>query len=683
MRARSVLIALAVAAAAALPLAAVAATPADGTVTTSSRSVTWTGPSWPAGANAVPQAVAGNGAEPVCPPAAADPGSQVCDHYALTVNVPASYWKAHPGGVRVSASWPDPNNKLELAVYDAKGNFVNWALSGGRSSLVVPSASGVYDVVVAPSIVVRPTSYVGTVQIIDLPAPVSVPELGGPSAYRATPVVDDDPDHPVRNPSVQYGGAMLELAAHPVHAFGTEPTIGLDKKGTVYFNPLIHQDLPTGSASSPRIFASSDRGRSWRDIGTAETDAVHVGTNDPYLYVDPDYGRVFWLDLQSTGVSFGTNVSFTDDGGKAWTTTVATVPGVNDHQTLLAVVPPKDVPTPTLDPSFPKVVYYCANQITDVACSRSLDGGRTYERVGSPLLEQSTGCAVSTTDHLSADKDGRIYIGSSGCNVPMVGMSSDGGLTWTNTAVTTKILAAYHDVATTTDTAGNVYALFSDDANGLPYLSVSRNHGATWSTPVMVAPPDVNETAMLTLVAGDPGRVAVGMITTTVDNPGDVGRPLTYRMAVSQNALAKGPLFVSNVVTLPDLTSKIVARGSTDGMADFLDLQREVTGGGVVWGSLSVPCTSKDCQTKRYGVNNLSRGMGYAVEQAAGPALLGAARDLPGSVVPGNPPAAPAPPTAPSGSLPTTGMSAGPMSLAGLGLVLAALVLRRRRVRLG
>src|SRR5690349_17474727 len=111
MRARSVLLALAVAAASTLPLAAMAATPTEGTITTSARSVKWTGPTWPAGANAVPQAVVGEGAEPVCPPASADPGGQVCDHYALTVNVPASYWKAHPGGIRVTASWPDPNNK--------------------------------------------------------------------------------------------------------------------------------------------------------------------------------------------------------------------------------------------------------------------------------------------------------------------------------------------------------------------------------------------------------------------------------------------------------------------------------------------------------------------------------------------------------------------------------------------
>jgi hypothetical protein len=194
----------------------------------------------------------------------------------------------------------------------------------------------------------------------------------------------------------------------------------------------------------------------------------------------------------------------------------------------------------------------------------------------------------------------------------------------------------------------------------------------------MVAPPDVHETAMLTLAVGEPGRAAVGMIATTVDNPGDSGRPFTYRMAVSQNALDASPLFVSNVATLPDLKTKIVARGGTTGMADFLDLQRAVTGGGAAWGTLSVPCTSKDCQTKRYGVNNLSRGMGYAVEQVAGPALLGAP-DLPGTASAPSGKAG-APPAAAVGPLPATGVSMAETALTGLGCVLMLLAVRRRRV---
>src|SRR3954465_7503835 len=108
MRWRPALLAAMLAAAAAVPLVAVASTPGSGAITTAHRSLKWDGATWPVGAAAVAQI--GTGVEPVCPPKEADPVGAVCDHYALTVQVPPAYWKAHPGGVRVTATWPDPNN---------------------------------------------------------------------------------------------------------------------------------------------------------------------------------------------------------------------------------------------------------------------------------------------------------------------------------------------------------------------------------------------------------------------------------------------------------------------------------------------------------------------------------------------------------------------------------------------
>lgn len=683
-RARAVLIAALLAAASALPaLDARAATPDAGTISLSQREVTWDGPTWTVGVNALIH----RGPEPVCPPRAADPESQVCDHFTLTVDVPPSYWKKNPGGIQLTASWPNPNNKLEILAYDENGKFLGYGLSGGRSTMIIPAASGVYDVVVEPTIVPRPpTSYVGTARIVSLPPDQANPSLGGPVAYAATDVPVEDPARPAVNKPVTYLGPPLELAAHPVGMTTFEPTLGVDPEGVTFMN--TREKIPVqgvGNRRPTHVMRSHDHGQTWEDTDTAESAAVHAQTGDPYLYVDPDHGRVFWLDLvPGTSTAGGTFVSFSDDGGDSWNHTHAWIPGLNDHETLIAGVPPAGSGLVPLDPAFPKIVYYCANQLVKVTCSRSLDGGRTYQRVGSPLLDQSLGCVVSTTDHLSVDREGRLYLGSSGCNVPMVAMSDDGGVTWTNTLVTDKILAAYHDVPTVTDTEGNVYAAFSDDANGLPYLSVSRDHGATWSTPVMVAPPDVRETGMLTLTAGSPGRVAVGFVTTTVDNGGDLGRPWSYRMAVTQNAFDKNPLFVSNVATIPELRSKLVNRGGCcSGMADFLDLQRAPTGPGAAWGSLAVPCASKDCQTKRNGTNDLTDGgLGYAVEQVGGPALLAPARYVgtaPAAAPAAGPPArqpAAAPPA--RAALPATGPGAA-LPLGAVLVLLTTLLLVRRR----
>jgi hypothetical protein len=604
-------------------------TPSDGTITPTSPSVTWTGPTWPAGATAVAQ----RGVQPTCPPQTADPAHLVCDHYALTVNVSSSYWQTSYGGVRITATWPDNNNKLEVAVYDAAGNFVGWGLGGGASTVVIPVAQGTYDVIVVPEVVVQPTSYTATAEIVPLSAPSASPSLGGPSAYRATPVASEDLNHPPVNTTARYNGPELQLAAHPVGHPAMEPTLGVDKSGTVFMNVRDAITVVPGveTRHEPYVYKSSDGGATWTEAGDTLSDAWHTGTDDPYLYVDPDYGRVFWIDLLPFGAPAppGATLSYTDDRGAAWTNTEVGPPGLNDHETIATGVVPDGLPT--LDPAFPKAVYYCVNQLTDVGCERSLDGGRTWLRVGSPLLNQTTACAVSTTDHLSTDPQGRVFLGSSGCDIPIVAMSADGGVTWNNVTVTTGILAAYHDVATAEDTAGNVYALFADQQFSLPFLSVSRDHGATWSTPVMIAPPDVHETGMLTLQAGTPGRVAIGMVTTTVDNQGDAGRPWSYRMTITEDALDASPLFVSNVTTLPDVGTAIVNRGECcNGMADFLDLKKAPLPGGPVWGSLSDPCTAT-CITDRNAANNLSSGMGYAIQQTAGPALMGPDKYLPGS----------------------------------------------------
>lgn len=608
-----------------LPLAlAHAADPGDGKITLQNKSVHWQGASWPIGVTAVAQ----RGVEPTCAPANADQAHATCDHFALTVDVPASYWKRHPGGVKVTASWADPNDKLEIAAYDEKGNFVGWGLSGGASSVVIKNAHGTYDIVVVPMLAPTPTSYVGFARIISVPPPAKHPSLGGPVAYRASPVPRLDPDHPPANKPVHYAGAPLRLVAHPVRPGAVEPTIGVDKHGTVYFNVRdTGVEVPTqGHVSPPRVYRSTDAGGKWRETGDIGADNEHFATGDPYLYVDRDYGRVFWADLIPTGYPTGAFLSFSDDG-ETWTNGAVSLPGVNDHETIVTAPAPKGSGLVALDPSFPKVVYYCVNQVSGTGCTRSLDGGRTFERVGEPLIENTLGCAVSTTGHLSSDRDGRIFLASSGCNVPLVGHSDDGGVTWTDVVVTRKIRAAYHDVETATDAAGNLYALWGGDDPSLPYLSVSRDHGNTWSTPVMVAAPGVHEASMLTLTAGARGHVAIGMVATTVADPGDNLRPWSYRVAVTQNALATSPTFVSNVATLSDTGERVVSRGTCCyGMYDFLDLKPGAAPDMPVWGSLSVACV-KECVTKPVlpdgedSPNNQRPGYGYAVQQVSGPSL--------------------------------------------------------------
>ena len=52
-----------------------------------------------------------------CPPAI-DPGNVLCDHFLLTVNVPASYWDTHTGGADIQITWGSPDDDFDLYVYN-------------------------------------------------------------------------------------------------------------------------------------------------------------------------------------------------------------------------------------------------------------------------------------------------------------------------------------------------------------------------------------------------------------------------------------------------------------------------------------------------------------------------------------------------------------------------------------
>src|SRR5207247_1074417 len=69
------------------------------------------------------------------------------------------------------------------------------------------------------------------------------------------------------------------------------------------------------------------------------------------------------------------------------------------------------------------------------------------------------------------------------------------------------------------DAAGNLFYTWYDATNRLPYLSHSTDHGRTWSTPLMIAPPGVRQVNWTTIVAGDRGRIALVFPGTTQTLP--------------------------------------------------------------------------------------------------------------------------------------------------------------------
>jgi hypothetical protein len=152
---RSIVISTVVACALAAPV--LAATPDAGTLGSADGTVEWTG----------------HFAETLTPglpdqcPVQSD---RTCDHFRLTVSLPAGYFADHPGSVEVAVRWVNESTDkdLDLFVFDAGGEQVGSSAGQDSSAEVAHLASlgnGTYDVYVVPVSLSEPRDYDGRVEV--------------------------------------------------------------------------------------------------------------------------------------------------------------------------------------------------------------------------------------------------------------------------------------------------------------------------------------------------------------------------------------------------------------------------------------------------------------------------------------------------------------------------------------
>jgi len=418
-------------------------------------------------------AVAGEATDP-CPPASLDPGNTLCDHYTVTVDVPSSFWSSNIGDATVTISWGSADNDFDLYAYKADGSFVGQSIQGNTTSerVVISEASGTYEIRVAPFTVVD-SHYTGNVTLNAAPNSPA-PSLGGPATYHGVVVSGANPDVAPQNTRLKLRKSDIPQVQFVDTGFqAAEPTLGVDKTGTVFYAAATFDGI-NGSAHTT-VIRSKDSGLTWQSVQPtiAGTDK-HPETFDPYVYLEPDSGRVFDIDLfgenQLVGLPLGAELSFSTDQGASWTTSALSIPGLNDHQTLFAGPTPVGNPALVpLDPTFAKVLYFCVNQVADTACAHSLDGGLSWSPTGEPAF---TGYDPAVTDpglagvpsacgglqgHLAADSQGRLFLPKAHCGRPWLAISDDGGLTWRRVLVSNQIKTAAGDPAVTVDPAGNLY----------------------------------------------------------------------------------------------------------------------------------------------------------------------------------------------------------------------------------
>jgi hypothetical protein len=532
-----------------------------------------------------------------------------CDVYLLTVAPPLSGLYLVEIGITAAGAADD----FDLYIYDSGGQLVGVAATAAGNERVALSQlpAGTYQVVVGGWLVDVGSTYSASASIN-----TNVIQADVARTFYATAVGPEFQGTP-SNVSAGNKGQALKLRSTYVGREAAEPTVGVNKNGTAFFVAgafdAIPEPSPTSTARSV-VLRSRDGGQSWQSI-QPNLPAVtsEFPTNlDPYIIIDGETGRLFSIDLY-VACSY---LLLSDDEGVTWQRNPLACGAniINDHQKVVVGNPPPGVTTV----GYPNVLYYCFNRVADSSCARSDNGGLTFLPTGAPAyLGADGGVCGGLHGEPAIDPDGRLFVPKGHCGFPYVSISEDGGASFNRVQVST-IPTADTEVNAAVDAAGNVYVTWFDETHRLPYVAISRDHGRTWGTPLMVAPPGVLETNFPAITAGDEGRIALTFPGNPTPSLGDLRRPWNSYVVVSTNALDARPLFTWTTANNP---ADPVHRGNCGpgrcgNMFDFLDIIASARDGSV-WATAVDTCIG-DCVSG----NGASNGMeGVAIRQTSGPSL--------------------------------------------------------------
>jgi hypothetical protein len=290
-----------------------------------------------------------------------------------------------------------------------------------------------------------------------------------------------------------------------------------------------------------------------------DTESAKNGTvADAFLWVDPATGKLFWS--KTYGFAMCSSLSMTPDDGKTWQATPEfACPGA-DYEKIAGGPAPAGGAKPV---GYPSVLYACTNGpapwfVVGPArvCYKSLDGGNPWGFTGAPLPSPLAPGCLHFQEAQVVGPDGTLYLpiscGSSNASALVrVAISKDEGATWSYVAVPTGEIGngagLIGGVSMAVDQAKNLYVVWRG-TNQKPYLSVSKDQGATWNGPLLVSPRGVTSGLAPTpqVVVQKPGHIAIGYYGWTKD-----AQHLNGYLTESFNATARTPLLHTGLLNDP------------------------------------------------------------------------------------------------------------------------------------
>lgn len=355
-----------------------------------------------------------------------------------------------------------------------------------------------------------------------------------------------------------------------------EPSIAVTPKGTIYVAAPV--------SAQRALWRSTDGGATFEEVlihgqATDPGSRYTLGGGDSDVAVSGE-DTVYFADQH-----LSETVSSSHDGGQTWfTQPLGAGAPITDRQWLVT--------------DGPLGAWLAYNGVRGAMVAKTIDGGKTWHALGAVDEDECF------RGNLARAPDGTLYL--AGCNTegPGVGVSKDGGVTWTWHRVaeragqtdTSFVFPAHLFVIATTDTDGNVYVVWSDEAqksedktapktpHGLNiWLAASTDQGETWSKPHRVNTPD-GTYVLPWATASAPGRVAVAYYGTKfVGHPERALGEWYPIVAITQDALADAPIFQESIASTQIVQyGPICMRGSACGNArnllDFFQIQADSEG---------------------------------------------------------------------------------------------------------